>query len=321
MSTSTQPSTLQIVVIGDPKRLDLDEQKLIGLIRALPTAHRSKLRALKEGAAYECAIVPWNEPDTSSAAVIDAIEQYVLSPLREAGFDAVLLQADAVNRRKKVLVADMESTIIEQEMLDELGDLIGKRTVIEDITARAMRGEIDFEQALGERVAMLAGLDASVLDEVSDRITIMPGARELVATMKANGAYCALVSGGFTFFTERIAHMLGFDEHQANTLEIANGKITGRVTPPILGRDAKLTALKRIAARQRVDLDAALAVGDGANDLAMLGAAGVGVAYHAKPMVREAVLEKPGGAVITNGDLTALLYLQGYAASDFAPKA
>ena len=314
-------SELHLVVIGDPLRLDLNEQKLASLIRPLPTAHRSKFRELKQGSAYDCLISPWNEAGTSPEGVLGAIEQYVLSPLREAGFDAAILQTDTAHRRKKVLVADMESTIIEQEMLDELGDLIGKRKVIEDITARAMRGEIDFQQASTERVDMLAGLDAGVLDEVSKRITIMPGARELVATMKANGAYCALVSGGFTVFTERIAQMLGFDEHQANTLEIVDGKITGSVTSPILGRDAKLAALNRIVAEQGVSTDSALAVGDGANDLAMLGVAGLGVAFRAKPRVREAILKSPGGAVITHGDLTALLYLQGYTWGELLPVA
>lgn len=233
--------------------------------------------------------------------------------------DVNVVSDDLAHTRKRLLVADMESTIIEQEMLDELGDLIGKRDVIEDITARAMRGELDFEAALKERVAMLAGLDAALLDHVSTRISLMPGARELVATMKANGAYCALVSGGFTVFTERVARQLGFDEHQANILEIAGGKITGRVLEPILGREAKLQALRRLAAARGIDMVETLAVGDGANDLAMLAEAGLGVAFRAKPKVREAALANPGGAVVTHGDLTALLHLQGYGADQFAP--
>ena len=219
---------------------------------------------------------------------------------------------DAPGRRKRLLIADMESTIIEQEMLDELGDFIGARAHIEEITARAMRGELDFEAALDERVGLLNGLDASVLDEVAGRITLMPGARALVATMKAHGAYCALVSGGFTVFTARVAKQLGFDEHRANVLEIADGKLTGRVERPILGREAKLAALLELTAKLKLQPSESLAVGDGANDLAMLGAAGLGVAFRAKPNVREAVSAMPNGAVITHGDLTALLALQGY---------
>jgi phosphoserine phosphatase len=224
---------------------------------------------------------------------------------------------DGPDRRKRLLIADMESTIIEQEMLDELGDFIGARARIEEITARAMRGELDFEAALDERVGLLKGLDAGVLDEVAKRITLMPGAETLVRTMKANGAYCALVSGGFTVFTARVAQQLGFDEHRANTLEIADGKLTGRVVRPILGREAKLTALNELTAKLGLQPSQTLAVGDGANDLAMLGAAGLGVAFRAKPKVREAVSVMPNGAVVTHGDLTALLYLQGYRHEDF----
>jgi len=252
---------------------------------------------------------------------LGALRNDVMQALEGQPLDINVIADDLAFTRKRLLVADMESTIIAQEMLDELGDLIGKRQLIEDITARAMRGELDFEAALKARLAMLAGLDASVLDEVAQRITIMPGARELVATMKANDAWCALVSGGFTFFTARIARELGFDEHQANTLEIIDGKITGRALEPILGRQAKLAALRRIAAARGIDATHTLAVGDGANDLAMLGEASLGVAFRAKPKVREAALANPGGAVITHGDLSALLYLQGYRASQFSNRA
>lgn len=221
-------------------------------------------------------------------------------------------------KKRKLLVADMESTIIEQEMIDELADYVGRRAEIEKITASAMRGELDFEAALRERVAMLAGLDAHILDEVYEkRVTLMPGAETLLRTMKANGAYCALVSGGFTVFTERVARRLGFDEHQANVLEIENGKLTGAVREPILGRAAKREALERLAGRLGLDLAATMAVGDGANDLDMLAAAGLGVAFRAKPKVQEAARSLPNGAVISHGDLTALLYLQGYSASEF----
>ncbi len=226
--------------------------------------------------------------------------------------DVNVVADDIAYRRKKLLVADMESTIIEQEMLDELADFVGLREKISGITERAMRGELDFEAALKERVGLLAGLDAKVLDEVAERITLMPGAQTLIRTLKADGCYCALVSGGFTVFTERIAARLGFDEHQANVLEVAGGKLTGRVLEPILGREAKLHALQRLTTKLGLPPPLTLAVGDGANDLAMLEAAGLGVAFRAKPMVREAASQLQNGATITHGDLTGLLYLQGY---------
>ena len=212
----------------------------------------------------------------------------------------------------------MESTIIEQELIDELAGYVGLREKISAITTRAMRGELDFEAALRDRVAMLEGLDASVLDGVyAKRVTLMPGAEALIRTMKASGAYCTLVSGGFTVFTERVAKRLGFDEHQANVLEINNGKLTGRVREPILGRAAKRAALERIAAARGLDLSETMAVGDGANDLDMLAAAGLGVAFRAKPKVQEAARALPNGAVINHADLTALLYLQGYDRGEF----
>jgi len=231
--------------------------------------------------------------------------------------DVNIVASELATRRKRLLIADMESTIIEQEMLDELAGEIGLRDKVADITERAMRGELDFEAAITERVALLAGMDASILDRLAvERITYMPGARTLVASMKAAGAYCALVSGGFTCFTGPVAKALGFDEHQANTLEIRDGRLTGRVIAPILGREAKLAALLRLCERLQIDPAHSLAVGDGANDLAMLGAAGLGVAFRAKPKVREAAAAMPGGAVVTHGDLTALLYLQGYGTAD-----
>lgn len=215
--------------------------------------------------------------------------------------------------RRGLLVADMESTIIEQECLDELAEYAGIRDRIVEITARAMRGELDFEAALRERVGLLAGLDARILQEIYDeRVTLMPGAATLVATMQANGATCALVSGGFSFYTERIAARLAFDTQQANTLDIVDGKIAGTVAEPILGREAKRAALQRLAAEHGLELSATLAVGDGANDLDMLAAAGLGVAYRAKPIVAE-----KARVSIVHGDLTALLYLQGYRRSEF----
>ncbi|GGD01341.1 phosphoserine phosphatase SerB [Aquisalinus flavus] len=217
-------------------------------------------------------------------------------------------------RARRLLIADMDSTIIQQECLDELAAYAGKRDEISAITARAMRGELDFEGALRERVAMLKGLSVDALEAtLSEKITLMPGAMELVATMKARGAVTALVSGGFTFFTARIADLVGFDTNQGNRLVIEDGKLTGEVEEPILGKEAKLEALNALCAEHNIDADRAMAVGDGANDLAMLNAAGAGVALHAKPVVAQAARYR-----IDNGDLTALLYLQGIRRDQFA---
>ncbi|MGD9671248.1 MAG: phosphoserine phosphatase SerB [Hyphomicrobiaceae bacterium] len=301
-----------LVLTANPETQRLEVEQIDTARGALGALHVIQEDVLADGVAW------WLLFAASEDIPIEALRARVMRALEGQPVDINVVADDLAFTRKRLLVADMESTIIEQEMLDELGDLIGKRDVIENITARAMRGELDFEAALKERVAMLAGLDAGVLEEVAQRITIMPGAEALIATMKANGAWCALVSGGFTVFTERVARQLGFDEHQANTLEIADGKITGRVLEPILGREAKLAALKRIAAERGIDTIHTMAVGDGANDLAMLGEASLGVAFRAKPKVREAALFNPGGAVITHGDLTALLYLQGYRDGEFS---
>ncbi|MBP2292112.1 phosphoserine phosphatase SerB [Azospirillum rugosum] len=222
----------------------------------------------------------------------------------------VIAQAPA-NRKKRLLVADMESTIIEQEMLDELGDYVGLKQHIADITARAMNGEIDFKGAVRERVALLKGLKESVIDEVWQRATLMPGAKALVATMRANGATCVLVSGGFRCFTERVRTWVGFDDDRGNVLEVVDGTMTGAVVEPILDKDSKLEALLAYAGERRVPTPETMAVGDGANDLPMLLAAGLGVAYHAKPTVAA-----QARARVDHGDLTALLYAQGYRAGE-----
>ena len=221
----------------------------------------------------------------------------------------------AAHRRKRLLLADMDSTLIGQECIDELADFAGLKAHVAAITDRAMRGEIAFEPALRERVALLAGLPASVIGTVLDeRITLTPGAGALVRTMRAHGAYAALVSGGFTLFTGPVAARLGFDEHRGNTLLVADGRFTGRVAEPILGRDAKLAALVELRGRLGLDPAEILAVGDGANDLAMLGDAGFGVAYRAKPAVAAAAHGR-----IDYGDLSALLFAQGFGASDILP--
>ena len=226
------------------------------------------------------------------------------------GLDAVTVPA--ANRRKRLLVADMESTMIRNEMLDELADFLNLREKIAGITARAMNGEIDFEAALKARVELLKGLPVSTLDEAARRIEYMPGGSTLVATMKKHGAYCALVSGGFTYFTKMVREKLGFDFDAANTLAIAGTALAGTVGLPILGKEAKLSTLQRLCGERGLGLGDAITVGDGANALPMLQAAGLGVAFHAKPIVAAQV-----PARIRHGDLTALLYLQGYRRSDF----
>ncbi|WP_149141827.1 phosphoserine phosphatase SerB [Gemmobacter caeruleus] len=217
-------------------------------------------------------------------------------------------------RRKRLLLADMDSTMIRQECIDELADEAGVGAYVADITARAMNGELDFEAALKERVGLLKGLPEAVIERVyRDRITFMPGGKALLATMKAQGGYAALVSGGFTAFTARVAAALGFDENRANTLLAEGGALTGAVGLPILGKQAKLDALEEIAARLGLDMAQTMAVGDGANDLAMLNRAGAGVALHAKPSVAAQCDIR-----INHGDLTALLFIQGYAREEFA---
>ena len=217
-------------------------------------------------------------------------------------------------RKKRLLIADMDSTMIQQECIDELADEAGVGAHVADITARAMNGELDFEAALRERVGLLKGLPEEVIARVlRDRITLMPGAAVLLATMKANGAYAALVSGGFTAFTEAVAARLGFDENRANTLHLQGGVLAGTVAEPILGKEAKLLALNEISTQLGITPAKAIAVGDGANDLPMLLAAGTGVALHAKPTVQAQCEVR-----VNHGDLTALLYLQGYPRDTFA---
>lgn len=215
-------------------------------------------------------------------------------------------------RRKKLLVADMDSTMIGQECVDELADLVGLREHVAAITERAMRGEIAFEGALKERVALLAGVTLAQIETLLTRITATPGAPQLVRTMRAHGAYTALVSGGFMQFTEPVAARLGFQETRANVLEIVDGALTGAVVAPILGREAKRAALLELRKARGLPPEATLAIGDGANDLDMLGEAGLGVAFHAKPKVAEAA-----DARVNHGDLTALLYAQGFRREQF----
>ena len=232
------------------------------------------------------------------------------SALAGAPVDAIATPAES--RRKRLLVADMDSTIVTTETLDELAAFAGLKEKISGITRRAMNGELDFHQALTERVAMLQGLPVSALEGTWAQTQMMPGAAELVATMNANGAVTCLASGGFTFFTGRVAEQLGFHEHVSNTLVVESGRLTGRVAEPIFDRNAKLETLKRLATEHGLPMSATLAVGDGANDLDMIRAAGLGVAFKAKPVVAAAA-----GARVDHGDLTALLFAQGYRRSEF----
>ena len=258
--------------------------------------------------------VVWLSPDEAAEFDVPTKPDNLWEVWAEAqalGTDLAL--QPSADRRKKMLLADMDSTMIQQECIDELADMAGVGDRVKDITARAMNGELDFEAALRERVGLLRGLDAAIIQQVlRERITYMPGGKALLATMKSQGAHTALVSGGFTAFTQAVATTLGFHENQANTLVVSNGKLTGEVGMPILGKQAKVDALHDISARVGISETDVLAVGDGANDLGMLSRAGSGVALHAKPAVAARCDIR-----INHGDLTALLYLQGYARSEF----
>lgn len=256
----------------------------------------------------------WLAPDEAAEFSLPHVPEnrwQVWDELQKMRVDLVVQPAEG--RRRKMLLADMDSTMIEQECIDELAEVAGVGAHVREITARAMNGELDFEGALLERVALLEGLDEAVIGEVlRDRITYMPGGATLVATMRAQGAYCALVSGGFTAFTQAVAAHLGFDEHRANTLLAEGGRLVGDVARPILAGAAKVQALEEISTRLGISEADVIAVGDGANDLGMLGRAGAGVALHAKPSVAAECNIR-----INNGDLTALLYVQGYGREEF----
>ncbi|MFM8615278.1 MAG: phosphoserine phosphatase SerB, partial [Alphaproteobacteria bacterium] len=240
----------------------------------------AEVGALAPLAAHEAADIPF------AGLPLDVADRAARAALEGSPVDAIA--QEAAGRRKRLLIADMDSTMVTSETLDELAGEAGLNDEISAITRRAMNGELDFAGALRERVGMLKGLALEALERTWATTALMPGAEELVATMRAHGARCALVSGGFTFFTGRVAERLGFHEHYSNTLLHEAGRLTGQVGEPSLGRNAKLVTLKRLAAEEGIDLAASLAVGDGANDLDMLGAAGLGIAFKAKPVVAAA---------------------------------
>ncbi len=283
------------------------------VLTAAPDSGALNDRVAKRVSAVTRHAVRWLAPGAAlqSPATDPAVRDAVRALLDGHPIDVNLVPADPERRAKKLLVADMDSTMIEQEVIDELAKAAGLQSEIAAMTAATMRGELDFKQSLRDRVALLTGLPTSSIEEARSRITPMPGAQTLVAAMKHAGAVTALVSGGFTLFVEPVARTLGFDRAHGNVLEIDNGRLTGRVTEPILDAAAKRDLLHRLATELGLDPADVLAVGDGANDLPMLQSAGLGVAYRAKPAVRSAMLAAPNGAVIDHADLTALLHLQG----------
>jgi phosphoserine phosphatase len=293
--------SLVVTLISNPANPALDSTVIDGARALLPSPGHAQwlFNEVAADIAFE------------SKEDIGAIEHRLREARGDLPFDIVV--QPLAFRRKKLLLADMDSTMIEQECIDELADYAGLKARVASITERAMRGEIAFEPALRERVALLKGLPVNVVDEVlKKRITPTPGGRELVATMRAHGAYSCLISGGFTLFTNAVAAMLGFQENRANELVVHDGKLTGEVKEPILGRAAKLATLIELTEAFDLDDIDTLAVGDGANDLDMIQHAGLGVAYRAKPAVAAAAT-----AQIDHGDLTALLYAQGYRRDEF----
>jgi phosphoserine phosphatase len=292
-----------LTLIGDPASSAVD-----------PALAEAAGAALAETGA-RVAPPDWLAPGIACDLAFDGVSLAVAAAAARERLDGApldLATQPATGRRKGLLVADMESTIIGQELVDELAEAAGIHDRIAAITARSMAGEIDFAGALHERVGLLAGLSVSTLDRVAARITFNPGARTLIRTLRAGGAYTALVTGGFTCFAEAVARDCGFDEMRGNTLLIDGDRLSGEAGEPILGPESKLAILRELAGRHGLNMAATAAVGDGANDLAMVQAAGLGAAYRGKPVLREAA-----GFRIDHGDLTALLYLQGYRRTEF----
>jgi phosphoserine phosphatase len=292
-----------LTVIAAPGSSPLDASALDAIMVALG----------ETGAAHGAP--DWLDPGIACDIPIEsAMPKSAAAAVRErlAGAPLDIAVLPAQGRRKALLVADMESTIIAEELLNELADTLGIRLRIAEITARTMAGEIDFDRALKARVRLLAGLPVATLERIGAGVTFNPGARTLIRTMRAHGAYTALVSGGFTHFTEDVRARCGFDEAHGNRLMVANGALSGKVGEPVLGPSAKRDILESLCAARGLKLEDSCAVGDGANDVAMIEAAGIGVAYRAKSVLRETA-----PLCIDHGDLTALLYLQGYRRSEF----
>ncbi|WP_068314787.1 phosphoserine phosphatase SerB [Polycladidibacter hongkongensis] len=290
-----------VTLLSNPANPALTDELLQAVAAALPATSTTKI--LDAGIAADIFL--------GDQAPTQELRAKILQVLGIAPIDFHI--QPVAGRRKSLLIADMDSTMIQQECIDELAAELGLKAKIAAITESAMRGEIAFEPALEQRVALLSGLPTSIIAKtIKERITLTPGGRTLVQTMRANGAYTALVSGGFTVFTNEIAEHIGFHENKANILLEADGELTGKVQMPILGQAAKQQRLEELVSQKDIALEAALAVGDGANDLSMIKAAGLGVAYHAKPMVAA-----EADTAINHGDLTALLYLQGYSRAEF----
>ncbi len=293
MSPDSGSMTHILTLIANVAAHPLEERDIALARDALPRAGAPDW--LSDGEACD---IPFT-PDAAHAAQVRAA-------LGNVPFDIIIQPME--QRRKRLLVADMDSTLIGQECIDEIAGLLGLKAKVAAITERAMRGELAFEPALRERVALLEGLEEKALQAVFDeRITLNAGARTLARTMRANGAHTVIVSGGFTYFTARVMERAGFDAHQANELEMRDGKLTGRVIEPILGQQAKLDALRRHRRSLGLAAEETLGLGDGANDLAMIAEAGLGIAYRAKPIVAAAA-----DARIDHGDLTGVLFAQGY---------
>ncbi|MHA1597664.1 MAG: phosphoserine phosphatase SerB [Alphaproteobacteria bacterium] len=292
-----------LTLVCNPLRPDLD------------TSIVSEAAAALNGQGADTGLADWLADGVACDLPFDGIahgEAETVVRLHLQGFPVDVCAQSPEGRRKSLLIADMDSTIVTGETLDELADFAGHGEQVAKITAHAMNGEVGFADALKERVALLEGLDAAALEKTMDRVALTPGAAVLVATMRANGAKALLVSGGFTYFTERLRARVGFDSDMGNTLEIEDGKLTGRVIEPVIDKDVKLRALQDFASQYDVAMTDTMAVGDGANDLPMLLAAGTGVAYHAKPVVSAEARVR-----IEHADLSALLYIQGYRGGDF----
>ena len=297
--------SLVATLICNPADPALDTTVIDGFRAILPGD--AEAQWLSDGVAADILFASDNNSTADQRALADRLR----AARGDMPIDVVV--QPVLDRRKKLFLADMDSTMIGQECIDELADFAGLKAHVAAITERAMRGEIEFEPALRERVALLKGLSISVVDEVlAERITLTPGGRALVQTMRAHGAYTCLVSGGFTLFTAKVAELVGFQENRANELHVQDGKLTGTVAEPILGKAGKLATLVELREAASLDNLDTLAVGDGANDLAMIQDAGLGVAFHAKPAVAAAAHGR-----IDFGDLSALLYAQGYKRSEF----